>query len=41
MHTCRLSVGGETLDFMLGRLNEFARVVLCGAIADYSEQLSY
>lgn len=25
------------LDFMLGRLNEFARIVMCGAISDYSE----
>ena len=31
------SVGGEMLDFMLGRLNEFARIVMCGAISDYSE----
>lgn len=30
-------VGGEMLDFMLGRLNEFARVVMCGAISDYSK----
>jgi NADPH-dependent curcumin reductase CurA len=25
------------LDFMLGRLNEFARIVMCGAISDYSK----
>jgi NADPH-dependent curcumin reductase CurA len=28
------------LDFMLGRLNEFARIVMCGAISDYSKLLS-
>jgi NADPH-dependent curcumin reductase CurA len=27
------------LDFMLGRLNEFARIVMCGAISDYSKLL--
>ena len=32
-------VGGEMLDFMLGRLNEFARIVMCGAISDYSKQV--
>ena len=33
------AVGGEMLDFMLGRLNEFARIVMCGAISDYSKSV--
>lgn len=33
-----LIVGGEMLDFMLTRLNAHARVVMCGAISDYSKQ---
>lgn len=35
------NVGGEMLDFMLGRLNEFARVVMCGAISDYNSVKPY
>jgi NADPH-dependent curcumin reductase CurA len=31
------NVGGEILDMMLMRLNKNARVVLCGAISEYSE----
>ncbi|KAH8082201.1 hypothetical protein HD553DRAFT_67402 [Filobasidium floriforme] len=35
------NVGGEMLDFMLGRLNEFARIVMCGAISDYNSAQPY
>lgn len=31
------NVGGEMLDFALKRLNPHARIVMCGAISDYSE----
>jgi len=31
------NVGGEMLDFMLTRLNKDARIVMCGAISQYSE----
>lgn len=30
------NVGGDILDFMLTRLNKDARIVLCGAISQYS-----
>ncbi|KAF9507506.1 hypothetical protein BS47DRAFT_1488813 [Hydnum rufescens UP504] len=32
------NVGGDTLDFFLTRLNQNARVVLCGAISGYNSQ---
>lgn len=35
------NVGGEMLDFMMGRLNEFARIVMCGGIADYNNTKPY
>ena len=31
------NVGGEQLDFMLGRLKKFGRVAACGAISDYNK----
>ena len=33
------NVGGDILNFALTRLNQRARIVLCGAISDYSEHL--
>jgi NADPH-dependent curcumin reductase CurA len=30
------SVGGDMLDFMLTRINKYARVVICGAISQYN-----
>ncbi|KAI0322599.1 alcohol dehydrogenase [Amylostereum chailletii] len=32
------NVGGEMLNFMLTRLNQSARIVLCGAISDYNNE---
>jgi len=32
------NVGGDTLDFFLTRLNQNARIVLCGAISGYNSQ---
>lgn len=29
-------VGGEMLDFFLTRLNQHAKIVVCGAISDYN-----
>ena len=34
------NVGGDILNFALTRLNQRARIVLCGAISDYSERSS-
>ena len=34
------NVGGDILNFALTRLNQRARIVLCGAISDYSKRLS-
>lgn len=31
------AVGGEMLDYAMTRLKAHARIVLCGAISDYSE----
>lgn len=33
------NVGGDILDFMLTRLNKDARIVLCGAISQYSTSI--
>ena len=35
------NVGGEQLDFMLGRLKKFGRVAACGAISGYNSGESY
>ncbi|HXM82111.1 MAG TPA: NADP-dependent oxidoreductase [Burkholderiales bacterium] len=35
------NVGGEILDTMLGRMNVFSRIVVCGMIADYSATQPY
>lgn len=35
------NVGGETLDNALGRMNQFGRITLCGAISGYNSKEPY